>query len=80
MPATALTTPSDPSQAKLLLTVREAAAVLSISERSLWERTRRGEVLAVKIGRSKRYARGELERYVARLREEQAAQHDGLPR
>jgi excisionase family DNA binding protein len=63
----------------LLLTAREAAHALAISERTLWGLTQRGEVQVVRIGRSVRYAVAELERYVAHLCEEQAAQQNGRP-
>ena len=40
---------------QLLLTAKQAAAALSISERTLWELTRRGEIPRLKIGASVRY-------------------------
>ena len=40
---------------KLLLTAKQAAAALSISERTLWELTRSGEIPRLKIGASVRY-------------------------
>lgn len=51
--------------APLLLTPREAAAALSISERSLWALTKSGEVPAVKFGRSVRYSVETLRRIIA---------------
>lgn len=39
----------------LLLTPRQAAAALSISERSLWSLTKSGAVPSIKIGRLVRY-------------------------
>ena len=38
----------------LLLDSQDAAQVLAISERTLWELTTRGEITAVRIGRAKR--------------------------
>lgn len=54
----------------LLLRPRDAAKLLAISERALWERTRRGEVVCVRIGRAVRYVRAALVSYIAALHEE----------
>jgi excisionase family DNA binding protein len=40
---------------KLLLTAPDAAAALSISERTLWQLTKDGTIPAVRLGRSVRY-------------------------
>jgi excisionase family DNA binding protein len=40
---------------KLLWTSREAAAALSISERTLWKLTHKGDIPCVRIGRAVRY-------------------------
>jgi predicted DNA-binding transcriptional regulator AlpA len=68
MPTTPPTAPTDPPQGKLLLTAREAAAVLSISERSLWAMTApRGLLRPVRLGqsgRSVRYSLSELQRWI----------------
>ena len=50
---------------KLLLTAREAAATLSISERSLWGLTNQGLLRCVRIGRSVRYAVDDLHEFIA---------------
>lgn len=50
---------------KLLLTPREAAAALSISERSLWGLTNQGLLRCVRIGRSVRYAVDDLREFIA---------------
>lgn len=50
---------------KLLLTAREAAAALSISERSLWGLTNQGILRCVRIGRSKRYSIDDLRAFIA---------------
>ncbi len=55
--------------APLLLKPPEAAAVLAISERSLWSRTASGEIPHVKIGRSVRYPVAELERWISERQE-----------
>jgi excisionase family DNA binding protein len=53
------------SPLKLLLSPKDAAAALSISERTLWSLTNQGRLKSVRIGRSVRYAVTELERFVA---------------
>lgn len=54
---------------KLLLTPREAAAALSLSERTLWTLTQAGDVPSLKIGRSVRYDVNELRAWIARKQE-----------
>ena len=49
----------------LLLKAGQAAAVLGISERKLWELTNRGVIPCVRIGRSVRYSRRTLEAWIA---------------
>lgn len=43
-----------------LLTAREAAIALSISERTLWNLTNRGDLPCIRLGRSVRYSREDL--------------------
>lgn len=50
----------------LLLTAREAAAMLSISPRTLWSLTQADEVRSVRIGRSVRYTFVDLKEFIAR--------------
>lgn len=50
-----------------LLTVPEAAAYLSIGKSRLWEHIRDGVIPAVRIGKSVRIPRSELDAYVRRL-------------
>jgi excisionase family DNA binding protein len=45
-----------PTPNALLVDVREAARMLSISTRTLWSLTDSGEIPAVRIGRSVRYS------------------------
>ncbi len=45
----------------MLLTPRQAAAELQISERKLWAITKSGQIRAVKFGRAVRYDRADLE-------------------
>jgi excisionase family DNA binding protein len=49
---------------RLLLTAAEAAEALAISERTLWALTDRGEIPAIRIGRSVRYAVEDLRAWV----------------
>jgi excisionase family DNA binding protein len=55
-----------PTPPKLLLTAREAAAALSMSERTLWGLTHSGEIPAIRIGRSVRYSVAALAQWIAR--------------
>ena len=55
---------------RLLVTVREAAEALAISERTLWTLTNAGAIKAVRIGRAVRYARSDLQGYIDRMRRE----------
>lgn len=52
--------PNLPASIPKLLTPREAADVLSISERALWELADRGEIAVVRLGRSTRYSPTDL--------------------
>jgi excisionase family DNA binding protein len=47
-----------------LLTPREAARVLAVSERTLWGLTRSGQIPCVRIGRSVRYDPADLRRWI----------------
>ncbi len=51
---------------RLLLTPREAAAALAVSERTLWSLTDRGEIPRVPIGKCVRYDVEDLRAYIAR--------------
>ncbi len=55
-----------PAPPLLLLTSRQAAASLQISERTLWELTRRGEIKRLKINSSVRYDLKDLEAFIAK--------------
>ena len=54
------------SPEQLLLTIEEAARVLSIGRTTVYTLMGSGELTPVYIGRSCRISRAELERYVAR--------------
>lgn len=57
--------PEKPEAPRLLLTARDAAAALAISERKLWELTNGGVIKVVRIGRSVRYSHAALEDFIA---------------
>jgi hypothetical protein len=61
-----LTDGRDSNSRQLLLTSREAAQSLRISERHLWTLTARGDIQCIRMNASKRYPISELERYIAR--------------
>jgi excisionase family DNA binding protein len=48
----------------LLLTIRQAAQLLAIGERTMWELTRRGAIPCVRIGRSVRYSPLDLRAWI----------------
>lgn len=56
-----------------LLSTRDAATALSISERTLFTLTERGDILAVRIGRSVRYDPADLQRFVEQSKSRPAA-------
>ncbi len=51
---------------RILLTTREAAKSLAISERTLWTLTQRGDLPCVRIGRSVRYSPRQLQAWIER--------------
>jgi excisionase family DNA binding protein len=66
-PTNALLSPATtPTIAPLLLKPREAAKALSICEKTLWSLTDRGELSAVRIGRSVRYSVSDLQAFIGR--------------
>ena len=52
--------------APLLLRSREAAEALSISERTLWDLTKCGEIACIRIGRAVRYDPRDLLAFIER--------------
>jgi excisionase family DNA binding protein len=54
------------SENQLLLTAREAARRLAVSERTLWTLTDAGEIRCIRMGAAKRYPIVELERFIER--------------
>lgn len=63
---------------RLLLTPKQAAAALAVSERTLWQLCKDGELRCVRIGRAVRYDLGELQSWIARkLEHEESAKSAG---
>jgi excisionase family DNA binding protein len=56
---------------QLLLTARQAAQALSVSERTLWQLSKDGRIPIVRIGRSVRYQVKDLERFIETARNRQ---------
>jgi excisionase family DNA binding protein len=54
---------------QLLLTAKQAAAALQLSERTLWELARRGEIKRLKINSSVRYDVKDLEAFIEAKKE-----------
>lgn len=55
----------------LLVTVADGMRLLSVGRNAIWNLINSGELRSVKIGRSRRIPRTEIEAYVARLSETQ---------
>ena len=53
----------------LLMTSRQAAQMLAISERTLWALAASGEIPRVRVGRSIRYDIEDLRRFIAARKE-----------
>ena len=53
-----------PPPSPLLVTPREAARLLAVSERTLWSLAAAGEIPRVRIGRAVRYRVADLRAYV----------------
>lgn len=67
-------TTKEPPIQPLLLTARQAAKVLSISERTLWGLTKAGDIPAVRFGgRNVRYSPDDLKAWIRRRSEEKCA-------
>lgn len=55
---------NDASGTSRLLTLREAAALLSVSERTVWQLGADGQIPQVRIGRAVRYDPADLRRWI----------------
>jgi len=51
-----------------LMTSKNAAKYLCISERKLWDMTKTGEIPAVRLGRAVRYDRSDLDSFIQRAK------------
>ena len=70
---TMMDTKQDRQQVRLLLSPKEAAQALAISERTLWQMTKDGVIESIKVGtRSVRYPVAGLERWIAEQVEKSA--------
>ncbi|OHB67881.1 MAG: hypothetical protein A2Y76_11345 [Planctomycetes bacterium RBG_13_60_9] len=54
----------------LLLTPRQAARLLNISEKTLYTVTRTGRIKAVRIGHAKRYTMADIQAFIDAAKEE----------
>ena len=61
--------PADAPASKLLLKVEEAAHLLSLSRKTVYDLMRRGELASLKIGGSRRIPLTALHDFIARLEE-----------
>ncbi len=55
---------TEPKVEPMLLTARQAAKVLTISERTLFSLTKAGEITAVRFGRNVRYDPRDLDAWI----------------
>lgn len=55
----------EPSIEPMLLTARQAARSLNLSERTLYSITKRGDLPAVRVGRTVRYDPADLRAWIA---------------
>jgi excisionase family DNA binding protein len=63
----------------LLVTAREAARMLSLSERTVWGLSKAGELPTVRIGRSVRYDPRDLQAWIERSKQRQALPASAAP-
>ncbi len=61
-----LLTPAATPLPPMLVSVRDAAKLLAVCEKSLWSLTNRGELPSVKIGRSVRYSLADLQAFISK--------------
>src|SRR5262249_26125661 len=59
--------PAYQAAAPLLVNEREAARLLRVSPRTVWQLNASGELPCVRLGRAKRYAVASLQEFVARV-------------
>jgi excisionase family DNA binding protein len=51
-----------------LLRIRDCAKALAVSERSVWRMLERNDLTAIRVGKSVRVERAQLEQFIARQR------------
>ena len=56
------------NQEQLLITAKQAAALLAVSERTLWQLTNDGTLPVVRFGRTVRYDPSDLRAFIAARR------------
>ncbi len=59
----------------MLLTPRQAARALNISERTLWQRTKDGVIPSVKLGHLVRYCPDDLRNWIRRASQEESQKY-----
>jgi hypothetical protein len=75
----------DSAGPRLLLTSKQAAQALSVSPRTLWDLTRRGELKPLRLpgrgvaARALRYSVEDLQNWIRRTTEAEPAQANGRP-
>lgn len=56
---------SNQKEQPILITEKEAARLLGVSDRTIWQLRKDGRLRGVKIGAAVRYARSELDRFIS---------------
>ena len=65
-------TKQDRQQVRLLLSPKEAAQALAVSERTLWQMGKDGVIASIRVGHSVRYPVAGLERWIEEQLEKSA--------
>ena len=65
---------SNNEQESLLLTMRQAAKALQLSDRTVWSMIQRGELPCVRLGRSVRIDPADLQQFIEKAKEGQGVQ------
>lgn len=60
--------PSSEQNKSALMTLREVAAQLHVSERTIWQHAISGELVSIRIGRSRRFAAADVDEFIARCK------------
>jgi len=59
-----ISTASPQEEQPILITEKEAARLLGVSDRTVWQLRKDGKLRGIKIGAAVRYARSELDRFI----------------